>query len=306
MSSSPLQLTKHHGAGNDFLILLDADDHRLLRPGEVVALCDRHRGVGADGLIRATRRAEGDSWLLVMQLFNADGSTAEMSGNGLRCLVQAAVEAGWVETGSVAVETDAGRRLVEYRPGPGPGEGFATVAMGDVVLGDEPEVAGVPGLKGARAVEVGNPHVVLLFDATVDDAVVAEAGPRLEESVEGGANVEFVWPMPGDPPALAMRVWERGVGETLACGTGAVAAAAASSAWGLGDRQFSVHNPGGVLEVELGESGAVLGGPTVQVGRVEVSEDVLGVLATAEPQGPGAATVLSRARGEVDEVIARR
>jgi diaminopimelate epimerase len=306
MSDGVLRLTKHHGAGNDFLVLLDAEGRRPLRPGEVVALCDRHRGVGADGMLRATRRDEDGATVLVMELYNADGSVAEMSGNGIRCLAQAAVEAGWAGAGTLAVDTGAGRRLVESRPGPGPGEGYATVAMGEAVLGAEVEVEGVAGLEAARTVEVGNPHLVLLFGREVPDALVAEAGARLERSADPSRNVEFVWRLPGDPPAIAMRVWERGVGETLACGTGAVAAAAAASSWGIAGRHVVVHNPGGVLEVELGEAGVVLGGATVRVCALEVGEDVLDVLVSAEPLGMGAAARLARARGEVDEVTAAR
>lgn len=286
-----LRLTKHHGAGNDFLVLLDADGRRPVAAPEARALCDRRVGIGADGLLRGVR-GSGDPDL-VMELRNADGGSAEMSGNGIRCLVQAAAGAGWVTPGVVAVDTDAGRRVVTYRTGAEPGTGFASVGMGTPVLGNELSLGtGVSaGLRAARAVNMGNPHVVLLLPGPVGDDVVHGVGPRLERSVPGGANVEFVWEGPG-AGELTMRVWERGVGETLACGTGTCAVVAATTSWGVTGSRVAVHNPGGVLEVELTDDGAVLGGPTALVGSVEVGEDVL------------ARMVAARAGEERDEQVA--
>ena len=281
-----LHLTKHHGAGNDFLVLLDGEDRRPLGPAEVAALCDRHRGLGADGVLRGVPGRDGAA--LGMELRNADGSAAEMSGNGIRCLVQAAVGARWAAPGPVEVDTAAGRRTVTYAPGSAPGLGRARVAMGRAVLGDELALGEPAGLQAARAVDMGNPHVVLLLAGPPTDEVVGRVGPRLEASTAQGANVEFLWAEPdGAPGALAMRVWERGVGETLACGTGTCAAAAAAASWGLGDGPFEIRNPGGVLEVELGPDGVVLGGPTVHVADLEVAEDVLAALvASAAPARP--------------------
>src|SRR5579862_2375002 len=119
MVNGVLRLTKHHGAGNDFLVLLDAEERWPLGAAEVAALCDRRRGVGADGVLRGVPGRDGAA--LRMALRNADGSTAEMSGNGIRCLVQAAVAAGWAAAGDVEVDTDAGRRTVAFAPGPAPG-----------------------------------------------------------------------------------------------------------------------------------------------------------------------------------------
>lgn len=273
---SLLRLTKHHGAGNDFLVLLDAEDRRLLSAAEARALCHRRLGVGADGVIRGGPGRNGAA--LTMELRNADGTAAEMSGNGIRCLVQAAVEGGWLAPGTVEVDTASGRRRVEYRPGVDPGTGFGRVAMGAAVLGGELEV-GEPGVRAARSVDMGNPHLVLLVDGPPDDATVAAVGSRLERSVPGGANVELVWPIAR--AELGMRVWERGVGETLACGTGTCAAAVAAAAWGLGERRFLVRNPGGVLEAELTEDGVMLGGPAVTVAEVEVDEAVLASMVAA-------------------------
>ena len=306
MGPNLLRMTKHHGAGNDFLVLLDPEGRRPVRPEEVLSLCDRHRGVGADGFIRGTPGAGPGGADVVMELYNADGSRAEMSGNGVRCLVQAVVDAGWTGEGTVEVDTPAGRRPVRYRRGPGPGEGHAEVGMGSVVLGESVVVGDVPGLRAARRASIGNPHLVLLLDGPPEDELVARTGARLEGSVPEGANVEFVWPASGDAGVLAMRVWERGVGETLACGTGTCAAAAAVASWGIGGRHFTVLNPGGALEVEIGDEGALLGGPTICVGAVEVDEAVLAATAASRAFGVTPPAGLSQAGTEVDEATAGR
>ncbi|HUY20874.1 MAG TPA: diaminopimelate epimerase [Acidimicrobiales bacterium] len=285
-----LHLSKHHGAGNDFLVVLDPDDRRPLSAAEARALCDRHRGIGADGVIRVVRVADAGPGagtgpsagapgpVLSMDLRNADGGVAEMSGNGIRCMVQAAVDAGLVAPGPVQVLTLGGPRTVDYEAGPGAGEGRARVGMGPAVLG--PELAtDRPGVRWARQVDMGNPHVVL-FGTPVGDDVVAAVGPRLEQSVAGGANVEFVWPGPR-PGELTMRVWERGVGETLACGTGACAAAAAAHRHGEVGPRVRVHSPGGVLDVDVGGDEVALAGPTQKVGDVTVDAEALARLVAA-------------------------
>jgi len=274
-----LRLTKHQGAGNDFLVFLDADGRRPLTPAEVRVLCDRHRGLGADGVLRVMRG--GADAALTMDLRNADGGPAEMSGNGIRCLVQAAVDGGWVVPGPVTVATPGGLRTVLYRDDR-PGLGFGSVDMGAATLGPELDVGELPeevapAVRFARTVGMGNPHIVL-FGAPVDAATVATVGPPLEHSVTGRANVEFVWPAT-DSDTLTMRVWERGVGETLACGTGACAAVAAAHSWGLVGSVVLVHSPGGTLEVSLGTDGIVLAGPTQKVADIVVDDAVLDELA---------------------------
>ena len=276
-----LRLTKHHGAGNDFLVLLDPENRRPLSAREARALCDRHRGIGADGVLRAVPGPAPAA--LTMELHNADGGVAEMSGNGIRCLVQAAVDGGLVRPGTVAVQTLAGLRSVEYRPGPGVGLGHGRVDMGHAALG---AMLGPPELDGAtwgRHVDMGNPHVVL-FGPRASDDTVRTVGPRWDQSVAGGANVEFVWPGPvaGE---LTLRVWERGVGETLACGTGACAVAVAAHAQGVAGTHVRVHNPGGALDVAIEPSGIFLAGPTQKVGDVTVDEAVLAVLVDATGAG---------------------
>jgi diaminopimelate epimerase len=267
-----LALSKHEGAGNDFLVLVDTGGSRRLGSAEVRALCDRHRGVGADGVIRVRRAGGGAD--LQMELCNADGTVAEMSGNGIRCLAQAAVDAGLVPAGRFTVATEAGVRTVDYQPTEHPGRAWASVDMGEATLGED-QLEPIEGRR-ARQVQIGNPHLVLLGPdpAGVD---LAGLGRRLEALHPGGINVELVATGPG-PDELRLRVWERGVGETLACGTGSCAAAAAVHSWGLVGERVRVHNPGGTLEVVLGAKEGdpvVLAGPVRRVADVVVDLDAL-------------------------------
>lgn len=289
-----LVLAKHHGAGNDFLVQVDPGNRRPLSPAEVAVLCARRTGVGADGVLRVLA-GDGDA-ALSMELTNADGSPAAMSGNGIRCLVQAAVLAGLVPAGTVTVATASGLRTVEFTAGASPADGWASVDMGPVRLGDEvapgdlattlagdghgdvPAVArqvaaALGAVTVARRAEVGNEHLVLI-GPPVDPAHVASVGPLLEPVAAGGANVEFCWLGPGTDH-LGLRVWERGAGQTLACGTGSCAAAAVAAAAGLVGDEVTVHNPGGPLTVHLGARGARLGGPVRKVADVTVDEAAL-------------------------------
>jgi len=268
-----LHLTKHHGAGNDFLVLIDLVGGPPLDPALVRALCDREFGVGADGVIRVLPGEGGAD--LAMDLRNADGGVAEMSGNGMRCLAQAGVEAGLVVPPAFTVMTLTGVRGVEYRAGDSPGTAEASVEMGVPVLGpDQPQRFAE---RRARQVDMGNPHLVLLGPDPAD-VDVAEVGNGLQEMVAGGVNVEFIAVGPG-PDAITLRVWERGVGETQACGTGSVAAAAAAASWGLVGQCVDVHNPGGTLQVSLESPGTRLSGPVHKVADVEV--DPAGIMAAA-------------------------
>jgi diaminopimelate epimerase len=267
--TSVLHLTKHHGSGNDFLILVDVDCSIPVEPALARALCDRHVGVGADGVIRVLAGGSGTD--LTMELRNADGGAAEMSGNGMRCLAQAAVEAGLVTPPTFTVMTPAGIRTVEYRAGEQPGSAVASVDMGVVELGsDQPQRFDA---RRARQVDLGNPHLVLLGPdpAGVD---VAELGSKLQDLHPGGINVEFIAIGPG-PDAITLRVWERGVGETRACGTGSAAAAAAARSWDLVGDTVDVHNPGGTLQVSLGSDRVRLSGPVHKVASIEVDVDQL-------------------------------
>jgi diaminopimelate epimerase len=276
IDSNFLRFTKHHGAGNDFLVLVDPDGTSPLSPDLVRALCDRHFGVGADGVIRVL--AGGDRADLVMVLQNADGSEAEMSGNGMRCLAQAAVQSALVAPPTFTVVTGGGVRTVAYAQGGDPDTAWATVGMGRAELGEnQPQKFGD---RKVRTVDMGNPHLVM-YGPDLDDVDVAGIGAHLQTVYEGGVNVEFI--TTGDEPDhLVLRVFERGVGETQACGTGSAAAAAAAYSWGLVGRNVAVHNPGGTLEVNLDDQEILLAGPVHRVASLVVSPS--GVLAGSRPQ----------------------
>jgi len=270
MSSLPLQMYKYHGVGNDFLVVLDPSVAARLDATVARAICDRHRGVGADGLILALAAGERFSF----RLWNADGSEAEMSGNGIRCAAHALVDSGairgWPESAAPLVfSTAAGQRTVTVRCGPGPSTVWASVAMGTVAISGDGQRCNVG--HGQLEVNVGNPHLVVLGPdpAGVD---VSGLGAVLDRAVDGGRNVEFVTLGPG-PDEVTMRVWERGVGETLACGTGACAAAAAMHHWGRTGPVVTVHQPGGSVSVELaGDGTATLSGPSQRIAYCEVAE----------------------------------
>ncbi len=243
-----MRLTKHHALGNDFLVLLDPDGVRPVGADVARAVCDRHRGVGADGLLRVTRAAAAD---VTMQLFNADGGRAEMSGNGISCLAQAVVLAGLATGPEVRVTTDAGPRAVRIEPTVRRGEHRATVDMGAAKVGDdEPEWMEDDVLRAAR-VDVGNPHLVLHMPEYAGDDDLVGRGVRVNELVPGGINVEIVVP---DGDTLEMHVYERGVGLTEACGTGACAVAAAAARWELAGNDVTVRQPGGDARVALGDT----------------------------------------------------
>jgi diaminopimelate epimerase len=263
-----VQLTKHHGLGNDFLIAIDQGD--LDDPTRRARQwCHRTRGVGADGLILADTSADGPA---VMTLYNADGSRAEISGNGLRCLVQALARRAGMARWEGTVQTDAGLRRGWLEPTDHPDRALVRVEMGEIVSGPPFEPSAVPVsivADHALTVDVGNPHLVL---HVADPAAIARdrVGPAIEQLVPGGINVHFV--MPTSDGALQATHWERGAGVTLACGSGAVASAHAAHHWGAVGREVTVHMPGGDARVLLG-SPALLEGDTTFVATVEVDRN---------------------------------
>jgi diaminopimelate epimerase len=228
-----MHLRKYHGLGNDFLILVDPDAKQPVDGELARAVCDRHRGVGADGLIRVTADP------LSMELFNADGSRAETSGNGLRCVALAVVDAGLEPGPEMSVLTDAGwRDLVVHD------DGLVSADMGAAVI-------------DGRDVDLGNPHEVVFVEQ-----LTVVSGPR------EGVNVEYVSFGPGDDE-LSMRVFERGVGETQACGSGACAAAAVAHAESRVGERVTVHQAGGDVTVDLRGPTIVLTGPAAFICEVE-------------------------------------
>ena len=272
------RLSKLHGLGNDFLVLL-TDDAQLRSDRELwsrraQAWCHRHEGIGADGLILGTHG--GPDADLVMDLYNADGSRAEMSGNGIRCLAHAEARRRGEPKGTLSILTDGGLRSVEIEPGSDasdPDRAIAAVDMGPGGPGPSPDRSEtLPDalVVAARSTtsDFGNPHLVLLVDdpAAVD---LAAAGAAHESAYSDGMNVHFVAPTAGEVDAMTMRVWERGAGITEACGTGATAVARAANEWGLVGEHVTVHMPGGDVTVDVGET-MVLHGPSVFIADIEV------------------------------------
>ena len=243
-----MRLSKHHGLGNDFLVLVDLDDADPIDEHTAAAVCDRHRGVGADGLIRVTR-ADGDRFR--MELRNEDGSRAEISGNGISCLAQALVRAGFAPGGVVHVDTDAGPRTVEVVERSSATRHRMRVAMGTPTLGDNLGEWESDAILRAVAVDVGNPHVVCHVPDPGADLDLVTLGEKMNASIPGGVNVELV--RPGASGEITMAVYERGVGITEACGSGAVAAAVAAHHWGLAPASVTVLQPGGAATVDVGD-----------------------------------------------------
>lgn len=265
-----MRLSKHHGLRNDFLVVLDEVNDEPVDAGPDLArrLCDRRGGIGADGLIHGARPDGRPDVDVVMHLWNADGSRAEMSGNGIRCLAQAVLRDAGRDEGDLRIETPRGVRTVHTVRGDADGEMWIRVGMGEVGPGPEPgpRTREYPAQRHVT-LDVGNPHLVLLVDdpASVDLGV---DGPRLESEYPEGINVHAI--RVTDRASIELRVWERGAGITEACGSGAVAAVAAAHGWGLVDERVGVAMPGGEATVELDGDEALLTGPTVFVAEVSV------------------------------------
>jgi len=263
-----IHFTKGQGTGNDFVLYLDLEGDNDLSPAQVAKICDRRFGVGADGVIRvvpsllvadgAASLAEEPTAYWFMDYRNADGSIAEMCGNGIRVFARYLTEKNLVELGDgevLHVGTRAGVKDIQRNRA-----GFV-VDMGrwrlepDEVLvhADKLEISR-PGL----GINVGNPHVVVALASEKELAALSlHEAPRLDPAPANGANVEFV--VPSDPMVvngtgfIKMRVFERGVGETLSCGTGVIAAALATRHWAgaSAPNHYSVDVPGGTLGVRI-------------------------------------------------------
>jgi diaminopimelate epimerase len=268
--NTKLHLAKLHATGNDFLVRLALDPgDGPLAPETVVQLCDRNVGIGADGLITIGPGDPVQGVDCTMRLQNADGGDAEMSGNGIRCLAWVAARAGLGTENKLTVDTAAGRRVISLMRDDAGMVVAADVDMGAVTLGDEDLEITLDGVEyWGDVADVGNPHLVCFV---IDPAQVPVAlhGPRIELDARfpQRTNVEFVRVHP--PDVIDMRVWERGVGETRSCGTGACAAAAVANNRGVVDNHVKVRVPGGELDVVLGET-VRLGGPVVHVFDVDV------------------------------------
>ncbi|MFC3851111.1 diaminopimelate epimerase [Corynebacterium hansenii] len=299
-----LAFAKGHGTENDFVIIPDADAQLELPDNLVAALCDRRAGIGGDGLLRVARagalvgagvldalpragepdEVRADDWF--MDYRNADGSIAEMCGNGVRVFAHHLVAAGLTdETAALRVGTRAGVKVVSLDDVTAT-RATVSVDMGaPVVLGAATAFLGAGRYAGV-GVDMGNPHLACVLpglDAEGLRRLDLDGVPEVDAGMfPAGVNLEVATPMegagePGDTGAIHMRVVERGVGETRSCGTGTVAAAVSALAdAGRGTGIVDVHVPGGTVTVEITEATSILTGPSVLVARGEIDVTALG------------------------------
>jgi len=263
---------KGHGTGNDFVLIKDRSGLTDPTREDVRFLCDRRRGIGGDGLLRAVRAERMSEWtgpgdIWFMDYRNADGSVAAMCGNGLRVFVRWLVDEGLAGGDVIEVATRAGLRRVVVHP-----DGRLSIHMGTPSWDPIPYTVRTRDAEwSGHPVVADNPHcVVRVADPDSLAAIDLFHPVGLDDTrFPDGANVEFVTRL--RPGHIRLRVFERGVGETLSCGTGTVAAACdARQEWGGDD--WRVEVPGGVLKVAFTEDGvATLTGPAVIVARGEVS-----------------------------------
>jgi len=256
---SGVPFVKGHGTENDFILLPDPDGTLGVTAGQVRAVCDRHAGLGADGIIRVAPAPPGSEAAFVMDYRNADGSFAQMCGNGARVFARFLVDDGWAPPGRLLFSTRGGLRTADV-----PTDGDVTIGMGPATVGNastarigDLQIAGV-------AVDVGNPHLACLTDIDLV-GVDLSVPPWYEKSdFPEGVNIEIITAI--GPDHIRMRVHERGVGETRSCGTGTVAAAAAylrANHRSTGTVMVSV--PGGAVTVSITDDDSTLTGPAVLV-----------------------------------------
>ncbi len=261
------RVLKYHGLGNDFALAPAG----AFSPDVVLAVCDRHRGVGADGVIFWSIAEPGADHDATMVIYNQDGSRPEMCGNGIRCLTMMLSDEGLIEGGAIRVRTDIGVLRCELVP-----EGVR-VEMGEGVVG----APGAPIAHGEQEwsytpVDMGNPHAVVFAMPSVE--VIDEVGERAnggDPRFPEGVNVEFV---EADGDAFRVVVYERGVGRTQACGTGACAVAVA--AWQQGRARDGgptrVVLPGGPLEIESRDGKVLMTGPAARVFEAILDTSLIG------------------------------
>lgn len=237
-----LRFAKYHGLGNDFVLV----EGPLMPPERARRVCDRRRGIGADGVVTVLPpRTAGAA--VTMHIYNSDGSVAEMCGNAIRCLARHLAETRRLD-GAIRIDTDAGTKLCTLHRGAGGAVDAVSVEMGPARLEGEQEFqVGAEKLRAFR-VSMGNPHAVLFDEPSRERAEAV--GPSIEKAVPGGVNVGFARPVAG---GLDLVVWERGAGLTDACGTGACAATVAAVRRGdvPPGTPVDVRLPGGALAITV-------------------------------------------------------
>jgi diaminopimelate epimerase len=274
-----IEFVKMHGAKNDFVVLHDLENSIPISGDQASKLCDRRSGVGADGVIivRASEKAD-----FFMDYINADGTVAEMCGNGIRCLAKYVYDSGLTKKTALPVETRAGIKVVELALGADNRVEAVRVDMGEPIFEPEQIPLLLQGEKApilnhefesngrkftAGLVSMGNPHCVILTDGAQDEDLHLEFGPHIEKHplFPRKTNVEFVRIL--DSGTALMNVWERGSGETFACGTGACAVAVVGVLKGVLDNRSTIRLKGGDLDIEWNGMGypVFMTGPAVSV-----------------------------------------
>lgn len=240
----PLRFAKYHGLGNDFVLV----EGPLSSPERARRICDRRRGIGADGLVTILPpRTPGAA--AAMHIMNSDGSVAEMCGNAIRCVAKHLAERRGL-AGTLHIDTDAGTKTCTLHRGAGGEVTAVSVEMGAARLEGEADfTVGAETFRATR-VSMGNPHAVLFEVDAPSVERAGRVGPAIERAVSGGVNVGFARP---GPAGIDLVVWERGAGLTDACGTGACAAAVASVRRGAAKAgsPVQVRLPGGALEITV-------------------------------------------------------
>ena len=277
-----MKFTKMHGIGNDY-IYINGFEEQLENPGELsIRLSDRHKGVGSDGLVIILPSSKAD---FRMQMFNADGSEAEMCGNAARCIGKYVYEKGMTDKTELTLETLAGIKTLQLFLDERNNVVSVTVDMGKPVLEAEKIPTTLPGKKivnfpvsfdginyAITCVSMGNPHTVI-FTENIANMDIEKMGKKIENApiFPRRTNVEFIEVI--DKSRIEMRVWERGSGETMACGTGACASVVAGVLNGLVSRKATVELLGGNLEIEWNENDehVYLTGPAETVFEGEIS-----------------------------------
>ncbi len=256
-----IEFQKMHGAKNDFVVLHDFENMLSITPEQVAYICDRRIGVGADGMIVVRRSEIADFF---MDYVNSDGSLAEMCGNGIRCLGKYVYDNSLTEKTSLTIETRAGVKGLELLIHESGQISKVRVDMGQPIFeparipvsvcNSKPPIVDYPLVVNGETffcsfISMGNPHCVILYDKPDLDQAPNKFGPAIEnhEMFPAKTNVEFVKIF--DRSHAQMRVWERGCGETLACGTGACASAVTTILKGLTDHQVSMELLGGTLDI---------------------------------------------------------
>ena len=256
-----MKFTKMHGLGNDYLYVWGPVPDNIAALSQ--KLSDRHFGAGSDGMIYIAPSTAAD---FSMRIFNADGSEAKMCGNGIRCVGKYVYDKGYTDKTRLTIETQSGVKTLRLHLKNGVVD-TVTVAMGIAAVSPPQTVEAGGEAVVCVPVNVGNPHAVL-FCTDAEAAPVATRGPLLEHhpAFPGGVNVEFVQVL--SPRELRMRVWERGSGVTMACGTGACASTAAAVSLGycMPDTPVTVRLDGGALEVTVAPDGDItMRGPATTV-----------------------------------------